>query len=67
LAQEKTSFSAIVDRVQRDRALALLVTSDLPIATIATDVGFSAPATLTRAVHRWTGLSPTEYRRRCQP
>jgi AraC-like DNA-binding protein len=67
LAQEKTSFSAIVDRAQRDRALALLVTSDLPIATIATHVGFSAPAALTRAVHRWTGLSPTEYRRRYQP
>jgi AraC-like DNA-binding protein len=64
LAQEKTSFSAIVDRVQRERALALLATSDLPITTIATHVGFSAPAALTRAVHRWTGLSPTEYRRR---
>jgi AraC-like DNA-binding protein len=64
LADEGTTFSAIVDRVQRERALALLATSDLPITTIATRVGFSAPAGLTRAVRRWTGLSPTEYRRR---
>jgi AraC-like DNA-binding protein len=64
LAEEGTSFSAIVDRVQRERALVLLATSDLPITTIATRVGFSAPAGLTRAVRRWTGLSPTEYRGR---
>jgi AraC-like DNA-binding protein len=64
LAEEGTTFSAIVDRVQRERALVLLATSDLPITTIATRVGFSAPAGLTRAVRRWTGLSPTQYRRR---
>jgi AraC-like DNA-binding protein len=63
LADEGTTYSAIVDRVQRERALALLATSDLPITTIATRVGFSAPAALTRAVRRWTGLSPTQYRR----
>jgi AraC-like DNA-binding protein len=64
LAEEGTTFSAIVDRVQRERALALLATSNLPITIIATRVGFSSPAGLTRAVRRWTGLSPTEYRRR---
>lgn len=64
LAEEGTTYSAIVDRVQRERALVLLATSDLPITTIAIRVGFSAPAGLTRAVRRWTGLSPTEYRRR---
>jgi AraC-like DNA-binding protein len=64
LAEEGTTFSAIVDRVQRERALVLLSTTDLPITTIATRVGFTAPASLTRAVRRWTGLSPTEYRRR---
>jgi AraC-like DNA-binding protein len=64
LAEEGTTYSAIVDRVQRERALVLLTTSDLPITTIATRVGFSAPAGLTRAVRRWTNLSPTGYRRR---
>jgi AraC-like DNA-binding protein len=64
LAEEGTTYSAIVDRVQRERALLLLTTTGLPITTIATRVGFSSPAGLTRAVRRWTGLSPTEYRRR---
>jgi AraC-like DNA-binding protein len=64
LAEERTTYSAIVDRVQRERALLLLTTSDLPITTIATRVGFSSPAGLTRAVRRWTSLSPTQYRRR---
>jgi AraC-like DNA-binding protein len=64
LAEEGTTYSAIVDRVQRERALVLLTTSDLPITTIATRVGFSSPAGLTRSVRRWTGLSPTGYRRR---
>jgi AraC-like DNA-binding protein len=63
LAEEGTTYSAIVDRVQSERALILLATSDLSITTIATRVGFSAPAGLTRAVRRWTGLSPTGYRR----
>ena len=64
LAEEATTYSAIVDRVQREQALLLLTTSDLRITTIATRVGFSSPAGLTRAVRRWTDLSPTEYRRR---
>jgi AraC-like DNA-binding protein len=64
LADEGTTYSAIVDRMQRERALLLLTTSDLPMTTIATRVGFSSPAGLTRAVRRWTSLSPTEYRRR---
>jgi AraC-like DNA-binding protein len=67
LADEGTTFSAIVDGAQRDRALTLLDTSDLPISAIASTVGFASPAVLSRAVRRWTGLSPTNYRRRSAP
>jgi AraC-like DNA-binding protein len=63
LAEEGTAFSAIVDGVQREKALLLLATSDVPITTVATAVGFSSPAVLSRAVRRWTGLTPTDYRR----
>ena len=63
LAEEHTSFSAVLNAVQRERTLALLASSDMPVTSIAAAVGFSAPAALTRAVRRWTGLSPTEYRR----
>ena len=63
LAAEGTSFSAIVDGAQRDRALTLLTTTDTPVSTVATSVGFSSPAVLSRAVRRWTGQSPSDYRR----
>ncbi len=64
LADESTTFSAILDECQRERALTLLATSDLSISAVAGAVGFSSPAVLTRAVRRWTNLTPTAYRGR---
>lgn len=46
-----------------DRAKALLVTSDLPIADIAVQAGFSDQAALTRAFGRIVGDSPGRWRR----
>jgi len=63
LHDDGTSFSAIVDVAQRDRALALLRTGDLAITAIASAVGFDTPAGFSRAVRRWTGMSPTQVRR----
>jgi AraC-like DNA-binding protein len=62
LSDEGTTFSALLDQAQRDRALALLATTDLPITTISAAVGFTSPAVLSRAVRRWTGHTPTHYR-----
>jgi hypothetical protein len=50
LAEESTTFSAITDTVQRERALLLLATSDVPISIIGAAVVFSSPAVLSRAV-----------------
>lgn len=66
LAEEGTTFSAILDGVQRERALSLLATSNLPVTTIASSIGFASPAALSRAVRRWTGVTPSDYRRRRQ-
>ncbi|MFE2284530.1 helix-turn-helix domain-containing protein [Streptomyces sp. NPDC059443] len=66
LREEGGSFSALAEAVQRDRALALLAEPEpagLPVGAIAARVGFATPAALTRAVRRWTGLTPSEYRR----
>ncbi|WP_198042143.1 helix-turn-helix transcriptional regulator [Kitasatospora azatica] len=66
LQEEGCSFSALVEAVQRDRALALLAEPEpagLPLGAIATQVGFATQAALTRAVRRWTGLTPSGYRR----
>ncbi|WP_280723202.1 AraC family transcriptional regulator [Kitasatospora sp. MAA4] len=66
LQEEGCSFSSLVEAVQRDRALALLAEPEptgLPVTAIARRVGFATPAALTRAVRRWTGLTPSAYRR----
>lgn len=54
-------------RLARDRRLAeaqrLLAGSDLGVAAIAERVGYSAPARMTEAFRRITGLSPGAWRR----
>lgn len=62
LAADGTSFSALTDAVQHERALALLAQPDLPVTTIATRTGFANPAAFTRAFRRWTGTTPSLYR-----
>jgi AraC-like DNA-binding protein len=66
LREEGTCFSDLVDELQREHALALLAEpgpTGLTITVIAARVGFATPAALTRAVRRWTGMTPTAYRR----
>ena len=63
LAQEGTSFAALVDGLRRERALALLSQPDLAVTAIAARLGFSTPSALTRAFRRWTGMAPSDYRR----
>ena len=53
-------------RIGQERALALLAEPDLPISVIAARTGFATPSAFTRAVRRWTGLAPSDLRRRCR-
>jgi AraC family transcriptional regulator len=46
-----------------ERAKQLLANRELPVTTIALDVGFSETSTFTAAFHRLTGQTPTSYRR----
>jgi len=64
LAEERTSFSALLDEVRRRDALQLLLDPGRAIEEIALRVGYPDPANFRRAFRRWTGLSPTEYRER---
>jgi AraC-like DNA-binding protein len=53
------------DRIESRRKLIaerLLHHGNLPIATIATRLGFSDPATFTRACRRWFDMTPRELR-----
>jgi AraC-like DNA-binding protein len=64
LAAEGTTFEQILDTVRRNTARKLLSGSDLPLAEVASLVGLADQATLTRAVRRWFGDTPSRFRRR---
>ncbi len=64
LAAQGVTFSTLVDRARRERALALLQSSRLPIEDVAERLDYATASTFVRAFHRWTGTTPAAYRRR---
>jgi len=64
LAMEGAAFSELLEEQQRDRALSLLLSTELAIDEIAERVGYSDAANFTRAFRRWTGSTPAAYRKK---
>jgi AraC-like DNA-binding protein len=64
LAGEGANFRGIKDALRRDLALSRLAKTNDPVATIAADLGYADTSTFFRAFTDWTGVAPTEYRRR---
>jgi AraC-like DNA-binding protein len=64
LDEDGTSFQAIKDALRRDIAIRDLQAGRKSIEAIALDVGFSSAANFHRAFQRWTGSTPSSYRRR---
>lgn len=64
LGQHGTSYERLVDEVRRDTALRLMADSVSSLTGIAYELGFQDPSSFTRAFRRWTGYSPSEFRRR---
>ena len=62
LNTEGSRFQQLKDNVRRDRAINLFEQTNLTIADISLRVGFTEPATFTRAFKHWTGVSPSTYR-----
>ncbi|MFC5694973.1 AraC family transcriptional regulator ligand-binding domain-containing protein [Pseudomonas sp. GCM10022186] len=63
LQQLNTSFRRLPDEVRYDKARQLLVQTDLPIYLIAEQLGYSETASFRHAFQRWSGQSPSLYRR----
>jgi AraC-like DNA-binding protein len=63
LSAQGVSFSGLVDRQRRVRALALLESSRLSIEEIARRLDYATASTFVRAFRRWTKTTPTAYRR----
>ena len=64
LEADGTSFQTIKDALRRDIAIRRLQVGGVSIEAIAMDVGFSSAASFHKAFQRWTGTTPSTYRRR---
>jgi AraC-like DNA-binding protein len=62
LAAEGLSFSDILDQIRRDLAVAWLE-QQVRASDIAWRLGFQQPSAFSHACRRWTGKSPSEFRR----
>jgi AraC-like DNA-binding protein len=58
------TWRAYVQQSRLLRAMTLLAERDISVLAAATSVGFDSPSAFTRAFQRWTGESPSAYRRR---
>lgn len=63
LEAEASSFRAIREALRRDLALARLGQTDVPVATLAAELGYAEPSAFFRAFVGWTGQSPSAWRR----
>ena len=63
LAAENTSFSTLVDEVRYRHATSLLSRTDYSLEQIADELGYSDVANFSRAFKRWSGRSPSSWRK----
>ena len=63
LSDEGTTFRDVLADTRRDLAMALLRDPERSVTAIGRRLGFSETAAFTRAFRRWTGGSPTAWRR----
>lgn len=61
LKEADTSFQAILDNVRQRQAIELMNAGQLSLQTIALRIGYTDPATFSRAFKRWTGQSPNDW------
>lgn len=64
LDADGTTFQTIKDGLRRDIAIRRLQVGNASVEAIAQDVGFSSAASFHKAFQRWTGTTPSTYRRR---
>jgi AraC-like DNA-binding protein len=64
LQAENVSFADLVDEVRADLARMYLTDPKLAIFEVAFLLGYSEPSAFNRAFRRWTGQSPSQFRRK---
>jgi AraC-like DNA-binding protein len=64
LNEEGQTFKLLLDGVRQDRARRLVADGEKTIGQVARRLGYSRSTSLNRSMMRWTGKSPTSFRRR---
>ncbi|MDX2031811.1 MAG: AraC family transcriptional regulator ligand-binding domain-containing protein [Blastocatellia bacterium] len=62
LERSGTTFQTLTNEIRERRARGMLANTDIPIKTIAHDLGFDTPSNFARSFKRWTGASPSAFR-----
>ncbi|ACL57022.1 transcriptional regulator, AraC family [Methylobacterium nodulans ORS 2060] len=63
LKSEGTSFTQVADETRLSIAKQLLADTTLSLAQISAALEFSEPAAFTHAFRRWTGTTPSAWRK----
>ncbi len=63
LAEHELSYRRMTDCVRLAVAVSELLESERSLLAIGGDAGFAEQASFSRAFRKWTGVSPTEFRR----
>lgn len=63
LQQEGTTFQQQLDDVRRTMAMRLLCNPAMSVEQVTRTLGYSDAANFTRAFRKWTGLSPSAWRK----
>jgi AraC-like DNA-binding protein len=63
LGKEGTSYATLLASVQGERARNYLRNPSLTVSEVGYRLGYTEPATFTRAFTKWTGSSPLKWRR----
>lgn len=66
LQDEGLTYREIVERERCDKAMELINLTDIPVAEIAEQTGYSSSRNLRRAVNRWVGSGPSSLRQASQ-
>ena len=58
------TYSTVVDQIRLEVAMRQVRDPEVRFYDLAAQLGFSDPASFTRAFKRWTGRTPREFRRK---
>lgn len=64
LTREGESFTRLLDEALYERARALLSRPGATCGRVAEELGYAELSSFNRAFHRWSGIAPSDYRKR---